>query len=134
MSLQSKSPQLPAQLWLRLRDGVLRSVLVVEIEWIKAASNFVAIRVQGGEDLITRATIESVEKRLGPRFVRIHRGFLVNRELLKEIRIEGGKVTAVLYTGSLLPVSRHYRTQLVENLAGSEGLFSPRRSSNNNEK
>lgn len=132
MPPQSHNPKSPAQLiWLLVRHGVLRSVLAAEVEWIEAASNYVAIRLRGGELLITRATIESVEKRLGHAFVRIHRKFVVNRELLKEIRNVNGQLTAVLSTGSQLPVSRHYKPQLVASLGGSKELF-PRRQSTSN--
>jgi len=135
MPPQSEDPKSPAQLiWLRLRHGVLRSVLALEVEWIEAASNYVTIRVRGGEVLVTRATIESLEKHLRPGFVRIHRKFVVNRELLKEIRNEDGRMTAVLCTGSHLPVSRHYRSQLVASLGGSKGLFPRRQSTRDNGK
>ena len=53
-----------------------------DIEWIKAAGNYVEVRM-GGRTMLHRVTMRSLEASLDPtRFVRIHRQAIVNRDFV----------------------------------------------------
>src|SRR5262249_13221338 len=56
-----------------------------EIDWIDAADDHVRVHA-GKATHIVRETMASVESRLGPGFVRIHRSTLVNARRIREIQ------------------------------------------------
>ncbi len=60
-------------------------------------------------------TMDSLEERLPPEFIRCHRGFIVRRDRIARLQLSRG----VLYLdgGEPLPVSRTYRTVVKEALA-----------------
>jgi len=59
---------------------------VEELDWIEAAGNYVKLHV-GSEHHLMRETMRALESRLDPeRFVRVHRGAIVNLDRVKELR------------------------------------------------
>ncbi|MDI3263150.1 MAG: LytTR family DNA-binding domain-containing protein [Fulvimonas sp.] len=86
-----------------------------EIEWAQAAGNYVNLHVRG-RDYPLRSTMAVLEARLDPaRFLRVHRGYIVNLDCLAEIEpLESGDARLKLRDGALLPCSRRYRAQLRE--------------------
>jgi two-component system LytT family response regulator len=58
--------------------------------------------------------MSSLEARLDPaRFLRVHRGAMVNIGRIRELRTSGGDAVVVLQDGTRLPVSRRRRQALV---------------------
>lgn len=82
----------------------------------KAAGNYVELRTGTGEHL-ARMTLAELEKQLieaGVDAVRVHRSWLVNRDVVEEITPTGeGDVSIRLKNGDTLPGSRRYRDKLV---------------------
>jgi hypothetical protein len=93
-----------------------------EIEWAQAAGNYVNLHVRG-RDYPLRSTMAALEARLDPaRFVRVHRGYIVNLDCLAEIEpLESGDARLKLRDGALLPCSRRYRMQLRERSGEAAG-------------
>jgi two-component system LytT family response regulator len=90
-----------------------RVIPLDEIEWIGADDYYVAVHA-GGRRHLLRETMASLEARLDPcRFVRVHRGAIVNISRVRELRASGGEVVVVLRDGTRLPVSRRRRPMLV---------------------
>lgn len=76
-----------------------------EILWIGAEGDYVRIHTPDGDHLL-RATMREMERRLGARFVRIHRSSLVRLDEIREIRPRGrGRYTVVLSDGERRDVS-----------------------------
>lgn len=89
-------------------------VAAERIEWASAAGNYVNLHV-GDRDYPLRSTMTGIIEKLDPtRFRRIHRSHIVNLDYLREIEpLESGDARAVMADGTRLPVSRRYRSELM---------------------
>jgi two-component system LytT family response regulator len=86
-------------------------VIAVEtIDWIEADGNYVHIHV-GKQAYLHRETLRGLLATLDPgRFLRIHRGTLVNVERIREIHpLFQGNAEVVLHDGTRLNLSRRFR-------------------------
>ena len=84
-----------------------------EVDWIEAAGNYVRLHV-ARESHMLRETMSSIEGKLDPgKFVRIHRGAVVNLERIKDLQpLFHGDHQVTLRDGSRLTLSRSYRENL----------------------
>ena len=100
-----------------VNDGtVTHQVPVDDIVQVVAAGNYVEIE-RDGRALLHRATLATMEAELGPRFVRIHRSRLVNRDAIRRIETnQSGDFEVVLSDGSVAKGSRRYRAMLEQRL------------------
>lgn len=90
----------------------IRVVSVDDIDWIGAEGNYVRIHANGTAYL-ERETLRHLQELLDPaRFLRIHRGVVVNVERIHEIHpLFNGNAEVVLRDGTRLNLSRRFRTQ-----------------------
>jgi len=89
-----------------------RVVMLDEVDWIAANDYYVTVHAAGRRYLL-RESLASLEERLDPaRFIRVHRGAMVNIARVREVRSTGADVV-VLQDGTKLPVSRRRRAALV---------------------
>jgi two-component system LytT family response regulator len=89
-----------------------RVVMLDEVDWIAANDYYVTVHAAGRRYLL-RESLTSLEERLDPaRFIRVHRGAMVNIARVRELRSTGADVV-VLQDGTKLPVSRRRRAALV---------------------
>ena len=87
-----------------------------EIDWIEADDYYAAIYARGRRHLM-RQSLSVLEQRLDAnRFVRAHRGAIVNIERVREIRGEAGDTVLVLRDGTRVPVSRRRREHVTQRL------------------
>ncbi|MGE3519926.1 MAG: LytR/AlgR family response regulator transcription factor [Vicinamibacterales bacterium] len=108
---REQTPTYPSRLAFKSGD---RAVVLKpdEIIWIEAEDYYVLVHSQRGRHLV-RLPLASLEERLDPeRFVRVHRGAIVNMAEVKEYDQRDGS-TVVLSDGSRVAVSRA-RKRLVE--------------------
>jgi two-component system LytT family response regulator len=93
-------------------------VAVSEVSHFEAVGDYVAVHAGGAEQLLHLA-LARLEERLDPqRFVRIHRGCIVNLDAVARFRrLANGQLSAELKDGRALPVSRS-RSQVLRGLAG----------------
>jgi two-component system LytT family response regulator len=84
-----------------------------EVDWIEAAGNYVRLHV-ARESHMLRETMGAIEHKLDPaKFVRIHRGAVVNLERIKDLQpLFHGDHQVTLRDGSRLTLSRSYRENL----------------------
>lgn len=84
-----------------------------DIEWLQAAGNYVNLRVRR-HDYPLRSTMSGIESKLDPaRFVRIHRSYIVNIDLIDSIEpLDSGEARVRMQDGDILPCSRRYRERL----------------------
>jgi two-component system LytT family response regulator len=94
-------------------NGRIHFVRTEDIEWCEAAGNYVRLHV-GRESHLMRETMAHIESGLDPnRFVRIHRGSIVNVDRIQELQSSAnGEYTVVLRSGMRLTLSRGYRDTL----------------------
>ena len=92
--------------------GGYRSVPVANVEWIDAQGNYAQLNTSEGRHLI-RETMYSLERRLGGKFVRVHRSAIVNRSHITRIEPQTHGVYAiVLSSGARIVTSRSYNRRL----------------------
>jgi LytTr DNA-binding domain len=86
---------------------------VSDIDRIEADGNYVTVHAQGTA-YPRRESLIALEKRLdGRRFVRVHRGHLINVDRIREIQPwDHGDYRIVLHDGSCVNLSRRYRSRL----------------------
>ena len=79
-----------------------------QIEWVRAAGNYVELRA-AGRTIVHRAALSAVEQELADHgFIRIHRSMLVKRDLIARIRPED----VILTDGTHLRIGKRYRAAL----------------------
>jgi two-component system, LytTR family, response regulator len=89
---------------------------VNEIDWIEADDYYAAIHARGRRHLM-RQSLALLERRLDAnRFVRAHRGAIVNIERVRELRAVAGDTVLVLRDGTRVPVSRRRREHVARRL------------------
>lgn len=89
---------------------------VDEIDWIEADDYYAAIHARGRRHLM-RQSLAVLEQRLDAnRFVRAHRGAIVNIDRVRELRGDAGDTVLVLRDGTRVPVSRRRRERVAERL------------------
>lgn len=90
----------------------IRVIAVDEIDWIGADGNYVRIHAKGTVHL-HRETLRHLQEMLDPaRFLRIHRGIVVNVDRVHEIHpLFNGNAEVVLRDGTRLNLSRRFRTR-----------------------
>ena len=94
---------------------------VREIVFIESARNYVRIHLENGTVLKSRVQIDRLAHHLGTeRFLRIHRGRLVNMERVRSVRpIGGGRLQLALTEGSTIIVARDRRRVVLAELSAA---------------
>lgn len=97
----------------------VRVIDVDDIHWLGANGNYVDIHHADGSHLL-RASLKQVLASLPEgRFVRVHRGFAVRVDLIREVSSKDGERSAVhLASGRTLPVGKSFRNDVLEVICG----------------
>ncbi len=97
--------------------GRVRIVDVQDVTWMEAAGDYVALHV-GRSSVLIRSTMSALEAELDPeKFVRVHRGAVVQLEAIEElIPQENGRYTIILKGENQCTLSASYRDQLARRL------------------
>ena len=93
--------------------GQVSFVTVAEIDWIRAAENYVELHT-GSVQYLVRVTMNTLEKSLDPEmFVRIHRSIIVNLGRIRTLQAdEHGEFLVTLRDGTRLQSGRAYSDRL----------------------
>jgi two-component system LytT family response regulator len=96
----------------------VRFVKVQDVDAIEAAGVYVVLH-RGGDTFVMRDALSTLEARLpAERFLRAHRGWIVNVDRIEEIRGVAGNPLEIRLAGGLtVPVSRRHRADVVSRLA-----------------
>lgn len=88
-------------------------IAVADVDRLEADGNYVMVHTQGGA-YPRRESLAALERRLDARrFVRVHRGHLVNVDRIKEIQPwDHGDYRILLRDGTCVNLSRRYRERL----------------------
>jgi len=97
--------------------GKVEMVQVPDIEWVEAAGNYVRLHTATSRPLL-RETMRHLAERLDPaRFVRIHRGALVNLDAVARMEpLVSGDYLVRLRSGARLRMSRSFRAEVERRL------------------
>ncbi len=90
----------------RARDGI-RLLRTEDVICLLAQDKYTTVRHTGGEDLI-EDSLRTLEAELGARFLRVHRGALVNRDFIESVERNADGTHSIRLRGisDTLPVSR----------------------------
>jgi len=105
-----------------VKTGLKRvAVRIAEVTYVEAARNYVRIHLEGGAVLKTRVPITRLASHFGTeRFVRVHRGRLVNVDRVRAVNtLVGGRLSLTLYDGSKVLVARDRRRIVLAELGRS---------------
>jgi two-component system LytT family response regulator len=93
--------------------------MLSDVQWFESDDNYVIVHA-GKSRYPIRDTLTSLETRLDPRrWVRIHRGTIVDLHAMKELQPWfGGDQMMILRDGTRLKVSRNLRADVARRLAG----------------
>ena len=113
---QAPAPGGAAHIPVQTRDGVVL-VEAEAIDWVEAQGNYAALHA-GRETHLVRETLTRLSQRLGAeRFVRVHRGAIVNVSRLKRMKsLASGDALLELADGTELRASRTFAGTLREKL------------------
>jgi len=94
---------------------------VPEIVYVEAARNYVRIHQENGTVVKTRVPIDRLAQHLGTeRFLRIHRGRLVNMERIRSVRsLTGGRLQLTMSEGSTTIVARDRRRAVLARISSA---------------
>jgi two-component system LytT family response regulator len=94
---------------------------VPEIVYVEAARNYVRIHQENGTVVKTRVPIDRLAQYLGTeRFLRIHRGRLVNIERIRSVRpLAGGRLQLTMSEGSTTIVARDRRRAVLARISAA---------------
>ena len=93
--------------------GKTSFLYVQDVDWIRAAENYVELHVAQASHLL-HVAMNTLEKSLDPAtFVRIHRSLIVNLRRVKEIQpASHGEYLLLLHTGVRLQSGRTYHERI----------------------
>ena len=96
-------------------SSALRIIPIDNVYWVAANGNYVDIHHQEGKHLL-RGSLKAIFKSLSSEdFVQIHRGYLVRRTLIRELKSTcDEKYSLILATGDVLPVGNGFRNALID--------------------
>ncbi len=99
------------------------AVRLSEVTFVEAARNYVRIHLESGVVLKSRVPISRLARHLGPdRFLRIHRGRLVNIDRVRSVTsLAGGRLALALSDGSRIIVARDRRRRVLAELGRTAG-------------
>jgi len=94
--------------------GRVTMVSVDDIDWFEAEGDYARFTIHGKPQLL-RETFRELEERLDPAlFVRIHRSYIVRIGRIRELKAQSnGDYRVFLHDGTVLPLSRTYREQVL---------------------
>jgi two-component system response regulator AlgR len=100
------APEPRTHLPVRHREGI-RLIRVEDIICLLAEQKYTTVRHSGGEDLV-EDSLRTLETEFGSRFLRVHRGALVNRDCIEAVerRDDGSYLVRLRGMTEPLPVSR----------------------------
>lgn len=107
----------PAEAAIRSGPIDIRSEVRPEIEWVRAAGNYLELHAGGHCDLV-RKTLTRFAAESEDRFLRIHRSVLVRRDRIAALEQRPrGRLVVRLQDGCTLPIGRGFRAE-VERILG----------------
>ncbi len=101
------------QHWLVERRGALHKLALAEVQWVASADNYIELHAPPHSDLERRTLASFLAHPAAVGFVRVHRSHAVNAAHIASIApLPNGEASVTVSCGTVLRVSRNYRSQL----------------------
>ena len=113
--LDRLSERNPEDLFVFKAEGALRRIPFRDILFFEASVKKVLIHTKG-QEIGFYDSIENLTASLPPYFIRCHRSFIVNTQMVKELR--GAEMELGLKSGESIPFSRSYRSAVKQAVSG----------------
>jgi len=94
-----------------------RRIELSTVIYIESMADYVRIFLENGERIITRTNISLLDNKLGDKYLRIHRSYLINIT-----KIDTYSKEKVILAGKELPISRTYKDN-VRKILGDQARF-----------
>lgn len=101
--------------WVKTREGT-QKIPMYTICYFEARQKKLMVRTKR-DSYIFGGTIDRLAEELPETFVRCHRSFIVNRDMIQRVRLAEGEIE--LLQGLVVPLSRSYKKELKEYINGS---------------
>jgi len=119
--LQEMDKSISAKRILLHTKNAIEIVTQSDITYLQADSNYCNVYTSDGKRIMVTKTLNTLEKLLDTNvFMRIHRSFTANINCIKKIASEDGASDVILLDGSVLPVSRRKKEDLLDVLGRME--------------
>lgn len=96
-------------------DGRNLRLNISDIEYVEGMSEYLKLHLSGQKPVIVLYSMKKMEERLPQNFMRIHRSYIVNLDMIVEV----GKSRVVMKNGANLPVGDLYRDRLSAYVGGN---------------
>ncbi|OAV45155.1 LytTR family DNA-binding domain-containing protein [Lewinella sp. 4G2] len=104
---RTAQPDAPLKYLSVRKKGAINLLPVAEISHVQGAGVYAEIVLLNGTTFLHGKSLDKLATLLPTSFHRVHKSYLVDLQQIRQIRIEGGgKYTAVLQSGTELPVGR----------------------------
>ncbi|MFN8322849.1 MAG: LytTR family DNA-binding domain-containing protein [Chitinophagales bacterium] len=116
LTIHTPTLQPPHTLLLSNSDGWF-NIPLGNILVCSSCNSYTVVKLTGGQQIVVSQNMPYYEKALSPLgFARIHQSHLINLQHLTHLSKATGGVDATLSNGLILPVSRQFKTSLIETL------------------
>lgn len=88
-------------------QGMIQIIPVHKVKYLKGAGDYVEIHLKDNSFVLHNKSLEALINLLPPSFIRIHKSYIADLNLIENVNIYGGgKYECILHDGTALPVSR----------------------------
>lgn len=87
----------------------VKEILFDDIVWIEAEGNYGIINTYSGMKYIYKKILKDCLEELDERFIRVHKGYIINKTYIRRIDLTSREITVNL---SIVPIGRTYRCEL----------------------
>ena len=113
-----RAPAPPLDHLVATSAGQMRLLAVGLIERVEAAGNYADVTMAGGATHLVRQSLSAIAEQLPQHFVRVHRSTIIRLD--RVVGVEGtghGDALIALSDGTTAPLSRRYRSTLMDRIA-----------------
>jgi len=90
-------------------DGVYHKIRFSEITFIKSAHIYIEITLKNDKKHLVRSGLNEVINKLSDKFVRVHRGYIINVDYLDQIESSTLKINDIV-----IPIGKKYRQEIIK--------------------
>jgi two-component system response regulator LytT len=108
LNIKSESPSDPQFLDLK-KGSSIQPVPLTDIKYIQGAGVYSRVCLTSNEKILYNKSLDKLEDLLPATFFRIHKSFIIQLSILKEIHISAGsRYNAEMVTGEMIPIGRTF--------------------------
>jgi DNA-binding LytR/AlgR family response regulator len=106
--LKNSSPTTVDSLFIKDKSN-FRKIYFKDILYFKSAHVYIEIVLKNGQNIVTRSSLNEVSNKLNNNFLRVHRGFIINKQHLKEIQNN-----VLVIENTEIPIGSKYKVNVLK--------------------